>query len=879
MKNMQIHGGSCSHIYRDCDTGTGKTTQAYKDVYSNLQFKHQVVVCTKITLLKQWQRDLIAEGIPLERIDLLVSDESKGAVVHRIQQWFNKNTTEDIEFHRRVLLVTFAGLKSLQKLNRDQKHCCDIWFDELPDVIQPHSVKIKAYDKILSRKFKLGDAIAKIISTLVVRDKSGAPIEDSKGELKRKQVNDAVHMLTPMSPEVFRGEFNDKSHNYEDSLRQVFQSLGSDNCVNFIKRTSWVQAGEMYGKRGDDSCGETLIVSALTRKLFVGWHSCTIMSADWMFSMGATWLCSALKLPFREDVVARKKLNNDGYHASGLIDRLEFIYVRDPERDLGVNSKRYLQGAGARVDQKIIGLLESMGQPEFILCTNNNRKSDRELISLANCTVVSPRDEGSNNYVNVNVVVADVALNLPPEIAAMYGAVGFDASSQYMSITLNTLYQISSRTSLRDKSRSSKVTIVVMDKAAAYYLAKRFASRNGGTAKIRHIDEDECQLVKIPPSLISESLASQVSGEYLTTVKSEDCTEETTLRNSMVQGVGANMYSFATGVGKAKPDHDIAARDFALAGATFQVSASKRYPRFYPCDISQLLDHLHYCSQRIVESRERSLGKLYPCVFNKYHPDVIAGARGKKNFNLSGMVILDFDGGSGRGVLSPEKAKDIFNPSRQNRKKGVLKHSFVMHSTFSCSPELPNRFRMIFFLKKPARSPEEYAAVVRYLAGKIKLAGYDIAKCGLDEASYNCVQSYWLPCINSKFPDSAFYEAVNLTKSRDVYERYGVDAKQCMLDFPPVIVQRIVRNKKSTTGQVFDLNAAIADYRSLSDGRRLGMLRLGRSCAMQGRMSSAAVECVLLSVVDSEAPEMHKRVRDTMFQLEGDIRVWGNEAA
>ncbi|WP_299773013.1 DEAD/DEAH box helicase family protein [uncultured Pseudoteredinibacter sp.] len=874
--------GSPPYLYRNSDTGTGKTTQAYIDIKNNLIHINQVIVCTKISLLQQWKEGLIKAGVNEGMITLIAGDGSNKPVVSRIEKWFETNAKSYEGSFGNVLLVTFAGITSLQNLERNQKYCCDILFDEIPDVIRSHAVKMNPYGNQIKDMFQLGPKIQDVITTETVRDESREPILDARGSPKRREIKDSVHILKLKNPSEFRRNFNKLKHNYEDGMRDFLQSFANPFYVHFIKRSVFEQSGEMYEKLGDDSQGNTVVLSALKRKLFVGWHSCAIMSADWNYSITGAWLTRALKLPFREDRSARKKLENRGRHSSDLINRIKFVYVRDPEKHPGVNSKRYLGDYGERVDNELMKLLEEVNSPEFLLCTNNNRKSNRQIIDLPNCVLVSPRDEGSNGYMGINTFIADVALNLPPEIAALYNALGIPEELQYQAITLNTLYQIASRTSLRDRSNNDEVTIVVMDRKAAIYLAQRFTSGRGGVAQIRHISEISFSEIEVPPIESPESLALQVSDEFLATRSSGNCTDKPALSSLLVQGNGANMYFPATGEGKAKPDlNDIAATNSALSGITLQASVSQRYPSYEPCELKELEGFLSNCSERVVADRDAELGKIYPCIFAKYAPEIGRGARSKSNFMCANLVILDFDGGKSKGVLTPEAAIEIFNPSRQNKKRGIAKHSFIIHSTFNCSHSSPNRFRMIFFLRNPARTPEDYEAVVRYLTAKIKGAGYSLGGCGLDKSSYNCVQAYWLPCVNSLYPDSAFYKAVNLGKSRDVYERYGIDATKCLDDFPPVIENKPVHIKASTVAvrADFDLDNEIATYRALTDGRRLGLLRLAKSCAFQGRMSPPAIEHVLTSVVDINCAEMQKRISDTMQQLENDVVSWGNEAA
>jgi hypothetical protein len=56
--------------------------------------------------------------------------------------------------------------------------------------------------------------------------------------------------------------------------------------------------------------------------------------------------------------------------------------------------------------------------------------------------------------------------------------------------------------------------------------------------------------------------------------------------------------------------------------------------------------------------------------------------------------VLDFDG----GALSPEAFEEIFWTKAERGQR----HSFIICNSFSCSPEAPNKYRVIFFYLRPA---------------------------------------------------------------------------------------------------------------------------------------------------------------------------------
>jgi len=80
------------------------------------------------------------------------------------------------------------------------------------------------------------------------------------------------------------------------------------------------------------------------------------------------------------------------------------------------------------------------------------------------------------------------------------------------------------------------------------------------------------------------------------------------------------------------------------------------------------------------------------------------------------------------------------------------KRSFILCNTFSRSPDEPNRFRAILFLKTPARSIAEHQAV---------FDGFPIKEMGIDMTCRGGNQSFHIPCTNriSNFADLTSIDA------------------------------------------------------------------------------------------------------------------------
>ena len=90
--------------------------------------------------------------------------------------------------------------------------------------------------------------------------------------------------------------------------------------------------------------------------------------------------------------------------------------------------------------------------------------------------------------------------------------------------------------------------------------------------------------------------------------------------------------------------------------------------------------------------------------------------RTQANFIQSSFLVLDFD----NGTLSPEEFENIF---WKEAKRGH-KHSFIICNSFSRYPKAPNKFRVIFFYQRPARSIEEHQAAYDYVLRRLEEWGH-----------------------------------------------------------------------------------------------------------------------------------------------------------
>lgn len=133
-----------------------------------------------------------------------------------------------------------------------------------------------------------------------------------------------------------------------------------------------------------------------------------------------------------------------------------------------------------------------------------------------------------------------------------------------------------------------------------------------------------------------------------------------------------------------------------------------------------------------------------------------------------------------------------------------------------------------------------------------------------------------MPGTNVDLKEYAFFETFNLGNDNRNAKRYGLDPVELLKQYPPVptVDYKNVNDKpKAKTG--FNLESVKGQYRALVDGRRLGLKIAGKRMATTGAMYSHEVERELNSLVDTNDPDMLKRVRDTMTQLSKEVQWWG----
>ena len=910
------------------DTATGKTFSTSHHVIRNGKLRNQVIVCKKSKLLKQWKKDLIAHGANPARVTIIDTLNKKAgeSVIPQVHQWFEDHKgCENITGH--ILLITQAALNSIPRV--EGKAEIDIYFDELPKAHEGHGVKVHSNPELIKSRLMLGPRVA-TCKTFVTG-------EDGK----REEVEDSVHLVTALHKDGLQDELKNYGQNFNKAESGLFTSVCSGFEDVFIKRTMWDNIGKRKKKREDNEKGVTLFVSLVNKNLFTGWHSVTIISADFDRSILKEWLSKPIheKQIYPDSILPGKtknefplkfihhkplgsKLRNGGKHPLSWIKRSQFVYFLDPE-EKEFNSKAYLEKVNdkgetntAIIDKKFYRELQKMGNPDFIMTTNDKLSTDGDrttnrapvtvgedgnelsLFDLPNHTPVSSMDSGSNAYMDKHVLFFDAALNLSPAYEGVLVALGISKEIIFEDMVINSLYQIASRLSLRDNESQEQVTIFCAEGSSAMALARRFAAHHPGQeVRIRHIDEPEFQSV---PVSCEEVVSCEENSSFASGLAPTDIDEN---HSYCIKSLHLDNYSAGN---RCKTSNHGGSSDFSnFKNESFQPPLSAKgahldgvaelkgvtmvpYERSGKWELEDLdlcgwVNKLEDASEQEVLFYEAECDQYTPAIFQegKHGRKPTAKRRGKKRttdlFSHSWFVTLDFDGNDQpyhEGSITPEGFEKIFNSKRANRAKGHHKLSYVIHSTYNRCADNPYKFRVIVFLKRPATSQAEYQAVIHHVQDVLAQNGYP--ESGLDPNSMKPGQLFRMPCKNPN--EHHYFKKRNVKNARNV-QRNGLDPVELLKQYPPAPTaapKPTIDKPKAKTG--FNLESVKGQYRALTDGRRLGLKQAGKRMATTGAMGPGDVEIQLLSLIDTGDPDMLKRVKDTITQLEKEVRWWGMAA-
>jgi hypothetical protein len=218
-------------------------------------------------------------------------------------------------------------------------------------------------------------------------------------------------------------------------------------------------------------------------------------------------------------------------------------------------------------------------------------------------------------------------------------------------------------------------------------------------------------------------------------------------------------------------------------------------------------------------------------------------------------IILDFDNGS----VSPDEFVRIFWHEAGSR----TKVAFIICNTHSASPGTPNKFRVILPYNGSADTIAEHQAIFDSIVKRLAEEGHSPKSSGLDHASRNPVQRYYLPCTNAAHQGSAFFKAYGLRRT-DEFLRYairpGTYAALAVPEDLPIYMVSPEHEGISPTQVRARENAdrLMAEIEDMTEGRRKPVFELVTELVRSGE-ALREIEDVLLSWAPDEQVEHHVR--------------------
>lgn len=787
------HYLKANNYYLDGDTGCRKSTEVFKRIAKASRFQNQIYVTNKTTLLDQAESELKKLGVKnvfkFHTYDNRVRNKS---VMESVNDWFQRYCGDDspngIAGAPSVLLCTEYALKnartimtvngreiSLPSLTRATKSQADLWIDELPEIHEERRVKVHNCPQVIGGWVEL-DYKTKDCKTFTSEwNDDGSPQLNRSGKQIRTEINDSLWVVRAKNPVRLKEELEQYGQTYEENQYRLLSDILSQNTDVYVRKSRFDSIGKHVKKNSDSDRGETTFQSFVNRSLFVGWNNFTLTSADYGCSFYVDWMYDNQRFQLKPARHIKNKLLNGGVHPVSWAERSNIVYCLEAGTR---NSKQYHKHNSIELCNKLQRELRKLGNPDFLLCTNSDRVKHHPLSKLPGCKTLSTKDMGSNSFQKYHVVVFDGALNYKPDTAADLKLLGVTDATISNHMVKNVEYQIASRCSLRDIEQSSPVTIFVMEEASGVALAARFASTNtNAQVRIRHIDEDEFQSLTFnkeeaaqqSPTLDATSAmkspAAPVRASHTQycepalpvvaappTFQSNDnnCTKSLYLE-SKVQEKGAKSHRT-----KAVANSSAGSlSDGIMQFNQYQCLPNKKSRAYESVETSQL------GFARMLENRY---------LVSKEHPvtDIKSTGMRIRRFNrenVTHVVPLEFHGG-----ITSDTFNSVFNPERQKKSKGLLKHSYVIHSSFDHGVDNLEAFKVWMYLTNPVCCEGDYQIVRDYVTNKLENAGH------VNTGLLPVVENYYAPVVNEYLIESSFFNAFNLNKSRDI-QRYGVDVQ------------------------------------------------------------------------------------------------------
>jgi Type III restriction enzyme, res subunit len=624
-------------------------------------------------------------------------------------------------------------------------------------------------------------------------------------------------------------------HKHDHILKEfksILWNLVSPNYQVLIDENSWDNlnnSDDDDDDQGEQSSGQRKVrrlyfLSILTAEAF---RDTTILAANVESSLLYRWLMDQGE-HFNRDETICKLLRSQKPIGDRLTLRY-FIKGRSYSKYLGAKGPE-----GNSLIDKMDGLaLEEFGSDPFLYVSNKDHpKADTE--EWSNATSISLSAHGLNEYTNFDNFYFGASTNREPKHFQMLNQLGLTSEVIHRATTHEIIYQCLLRSSLRDHTSDRRVVALVPDELSANTIAELTG----------------CTDIQQLGSLLEPKLPALTSTQKGCRKRAKKLVELLWNPNLIPDVFSNQENSINFGSDVLIEESNISTAIMTLHKSPYTKFADEHIA--HTDSILNMVSIFKSFSVNVIGKKDDSV-LFNPTVF--YAPPGAVGYRKKDYFLQSSFLVLDFDDGN----LSPEAFESIF----YHKGKGKVKTSFVICNTFSRSPDKPNKFRVILFYKKPTLSISDHHDMFDAIVERLADAGFSKEAAQLDPACRSGVQSYFMPCTNRHFPESAFFRCHGL-KTRQL-ERYALDPAR--VKNIPLGLEHVTPNVSFISEVSREaIDAATATVRGKTSGRHTPFFMAGLHLAHLG-LPKALVEAELYSVAGGEA-KMRSKVLGVISSID-----------
>jgi hypothetical protein len=657
--------------YVSACAGSGKTTTALRSIEKGVRFGERFIIAQPTTALCRATADQLSTlGV---KPHLIVSDKYPGAV--RSEFVKAVHSARD-----RVLIITHAMLLMATEIGQKAK------WNLIVDEVLPIDVS-------LLRNVSL--TYGEIIKHLDITPNTA---NDSILDVQPK--NSSKRQLTAWARNV-PGDDNVKV------LQPFWQMVINPHYAVGINR-------QQHALSASATTTQLIAHAVLMPTVLAGWARVTIMGANFEKSlMYRLWAAKGISfVPDPTIMVSNPK------HSAATGSRVTIRYLTDANWTKSLCKK--IGGIAA-----VSAALAPHISGDYIWAANKDiNDSDWK---IGNGTRVPVMAQGLNQFRHHTQAIFVAALNdNPAHIRWAQAQYGIDALELSMAKSMETAYQMVMRTSLRDPASNNPVTLTVMDRRTADYLAELLP-----TATAKFLDVGIARLAQAPASLAlrppAQTTNERKNRHDAHKRKHKEAIEGLkTLTGGVVASSGglpmAPLVSFETD----KFSRSVLAQQFR--------------------DFDELKDLLRTAWETKISRKEESL-LMSGAVFSPGESSQTT--KGLDAFVFAQMMQLDFDDSE----LAPEFLRELFWDIRH----------LAYNSYSNVTQPGHYRYRVVIPLTTPV-TKDIYEALWDLLARRIAEAGYSVskeveprtAKSGLDRSKRTPVSWMYMPARASA-PRNSFW--------------------------------------------------------------------------------------------------------------------------